>query len=206
MKIPAHVKDILQRFAAKYPIPQIDPGEEAPVFEDRVRQWNIKRIEHVVFETNNNEGWGAKRADSGRPIGKDSIAQRSLTSSALICWDTLLGTGTGHPTAILDPDSIDIADQVFVEVPGVDWIGETPEDPPDDDDPPVSDDLVLAALETISAKIQPCRFEPPPPLDLTAVVALLHDVNTKLDRVLQQQDAAYVGAVGFRLRLTPERP
>ena len=122
MKIPNHVKASMDRFAKRFPVPQIMGGESGEQFEERVRQWNIRRIEQIVFDTESGEGWCAKRADPGRPIGKDSIANRQLGMTPLICWDTLMGTGTGHPTPIPDPDSIDITGQMPVPLTGRNWV------------------------------------------------------------------------------------
>lgn len=124
MKLPDAVKLIRDRYVAKFGTPHGTPD----TIDEIARQWSIGFAEQVIFDTKDPR-WGVKRADSGRPIGKDTIAFNP--PPGLVCWDLFIGTGTGNPQIVLDPDSQDIHDQVFVEVPAIDHIGGTnPPTPP----------------------------------------------------------------------------
>lgn len=116
MKLTAVVKDIRTRYIAKFGLPRGTPE----TIDDIARTWCIQFAEQVRFETKDAR-YGMKRADPGRPIGKDSLAYNA--DSGLICWDLFTGTGTGTPQLNTDPDSLDIPDQVFVPVPAVDHLG-----------------------------------------------------------------------------------
>lgn len=61
------------------------------------------------------------------------------------------------------------------------------------------------APSQVQCQAQACRFEAVPEPPWQDIAALLREINGKLDRVLNQQERAYVGAVGYRLRLTPEK-
>lgn len=126
MKLPDRVKAIRTRYAAKFGLPHGTPE----TIDDIARQWSIGFAEQVRFETMDAK-WGMKRADPGRPIGKDSIAFND--PAGLICWDLFTGTGTGSPGLNDDPDSLAIGPgtpdgghdgQVFVPVQAVDHIGQ----------------------------------------------------------------------------------
>ncbi len=116
MKLPPNVKASRDRYVAKFPVPQGIPSD---AFEEQARQWSIKLSQQVHFDTSDAR-WGMKKADPGRPISKDTITQQG---SPLLCWDLLNGTGTGSPTLVQDPDSLDITGQVFVPEPAVDHVG-----------------------------------------------------------------------------------
>jgi hypothetical protein len=137
MKLPDDVKAIRTRYVAKYPVPQGTPE----TIDDLVRAWTVRFCEQVHFDTKDAR-YGAKRADPGRPIGKDTLARND--ASGLIGWDLLLGTGTGHPTLYPDPDSLALgpgtpdggaSGQVFVPVAPVDHLAGSPV-PPDPTPPP----------------------------------------------------------------------
>lgn len=116
MKLPDPVRDIRLRYVAKFPVPQSTPG----AIDELARQWSIHFAEQVLFETQDAR-YGVKRADPGRPICKDCLARND--AGGLITWDLLEATGTGSPTLINDPDSLDIPDQVFVPVLPVNHLG-----------------------------------------------------------------------------------
>jgi hypothetical protein len=136
MKLPPTVKDTRRRYVETFPVPQ---GEPSPAFEDRVRRWTVAFIEQVAFELPG-EGWGPKRGDQGRPLSKDSIANNQVVPGRLLGWDLLLGTGTGRPTLIADPNSRDITGQYFETRPAFfqpqDHLGGSP--PPPDPPPPAA--------------------------------------------------------------------
>lgn len=111
MKIEKDVKAIRARWLQMFPLPQLYVGETLEAFEERMRRWSIGFAEQVAFEIPG-QGYGVKRGDSGRPIGKDTLA-RNLPVTGLICWDLATGAGTGYPTLNEDPDSQDIKGQFF---------------------------------------------------------------------------------------------
>jgi hypothetical protein len=115
MRLEKDVKAIRTRWLAMFPLPQIFQGEAPESFEERMRRWSIGFAEQVAFEIPG-QGYGVKRADPGRPIGKDTLA-RNLPVTGLVCWDLATGAGTGHPTLNEDPDSQDIKGQFFVTSP-----------------------------------------------------------------------------------------
>ena len=83
-------------FAAK--CKKNEEGEVVPpTGEDNVRQLIIKADEQVAFE-HTRQGYGTKRADHGRPVSKDSLAQ--LTPEGLFIWDLVSGAGGNEPTFV----------------------------------------------------------------------------------------------------------
>lgn len=109
MPLPQAVKNIRARYLAKFPLPQGDPSPEQ---EEICRQWSIRFAEQVAFELPG-QGWGVKRADPGRPIGKDSIARQLAAEGVLLCWDLMTGAGTGRPALNDSPSSEEITGQFF---------------------------------------------------------------------------------------------
>jgi hypothetical protein len=127
MKLDPRVRALLIQFAAKFPVPQTPGGGEA--HEERARQWSIRFCEQVAFSLPD-EDYGTKRADSGRPISKDTISQQR--DGEMVTWDLLVGTGTGEPSLNLDPHGEVTTGQVFVPVDAVNHLGGTvPEQPPE---------------------------------------------------------------------------
>jgi hypothetical protein len=143
MKLPAEAKTILAAFVAAFPIPDGDRGE---AFEETIRQWTMRFVQTVLARTAD-ASWGSKRADAGRPIGKDSIARQ--VDGHLWGWDLLLGAGTGRPTLHPDPDGEDITGQVFEPVEARDWLA-SPEPQPEPEPQP---DGLLARLEAIERQL-----------------------------------------------------
>lgn len=127
MQLPPDVLLTRSKYLAVYPLWTMPQGPEA---EDRARAWTIGLAEQLAF-SHPGQGYGCKRADPGRPISKDSIAQPQA-DGRLFAWDQLSGAGTGSPTLVQHPDSMDITGQVFVAVPAVDHLtngGSTPVPP-----------------------------------------------------------------------------
>lgn len=147
--LPPVVRATRDRYVARFPVPQIAPGESQEVFEDRCRAWVRALAEQVYFDTGN-PFWGVKNAGGGRPQSKDAIA---FNGPRLISWDQLLGVGTGRPTLIAEPAGEDITGQVFVPVSPVNHLGTAR--PPKDDTPPppvVNLAAVLARLDLMEAR------------------------------------------------------
>jgi len=121
MLLPDRVKDIVRTLYYRHPAPRND--------DDKRRALPLMIAQQVRFELG--PTWGTKRADPGRPLAKDSIAQHQ-PDGKLVGWDLFNGsTGLPHP----NPGSIDISDQVFVDVsPGLDHLGGA--SPPDVTRPP----------------------------------------------------------------------
>lgn len=168
MQLPASVKAIRAAYVSRFPVPQGAAGE---AFEEVARQWSIRFAEQVAHDIPN-QGWGMKRADAGRPISKDTIAQQHI-SGRLVIWDLLLGTGTGTPTLVDEPHGEDVTGQVFVAVTPRNHLGTTPAPvPPQPPAPspqppaPAPDDLVLvqirALLREIAADVAELKARPFP--------------------------------------------
>ncbi len=131
MKLPAAILATRDRYVAAFPIWNV-PESQA---DDTARTWTLGLIAQIVWE-HPNQGYGSKRADPGRPISKDSVAQH--VGGVLWNWDMLTGTGTGHPTLVPNPDGADITGQIFEHVDGRDVIGHAPAPTPPQPTPPAS--------------------------------------------------------------------
>lgn len=139
MKLPAAVLATRDRYVAKFPLWIMPAGTPAEVLaaEERARQWDAGLASQVAWE-HPGQGYGLKRADAGRPVTKDGLAQ---LSDRLWVFDMLSGAGTGRPTLVPNPDAQDITGQVFVPVVGRDVIGNgmpTPGPTPTPTPPPSS--------------------------------------------------------------------
>ena len=196
MQLPVGVHNIVAEFVAKYQLWSMPSGPEA---EERARQWSTWLAEQLAFEFPH-DGWGKKRADPGRPVSKDAIARQ--VGPQLLAWDMLTGAGTGAPALVPNPDSQDITGQVFVPVTPTNHLGSrVPPSPPIDG--PVPSPIPTPPM---LCRAQECRFQTAPTLtvDLSFVLELLQEHSAKLDVILAKQGRAYSGAVGRRVRLTPE--
>lgn len=146
MQLPDDVKAIRARYVTAFPVPTGAPG---PEHEERVRQWTIRFAEQVAFELPG-QGYGVKRADGGRPIGKDSLARK--VGDRIDGWDLLIGAGDGTPEIADNPKYHDISDQVFVPVTPTNHLG-SPEPEPEPEPQPVDLSAVLAQLQAMSARL-----------------------------------------------------
>ena len=131
MKLPSAVLATRDRYVAAFPLWSV-PESQA---DDTARKWTLGLIAQINFE-HPNQGYGSKRADAGRPLSKDSLAQQ--VGATLNNWDLLSGTGTGHPTLVQNPDSEDITGQIWEFVAGRDVIGNAPAPPNPSPQPPAS--------------------------------------------------------------------
>jgi len=86
--------------------------------DDDARRSLQKMIVETVVNRHPGEGWGWKRADAGRPLSKDTIANNRLEPGHIVGWDCFDGT-TRMP---VQRESFPLDDQVFVEVVGVDHL------------------------------------------------------------------------------------
>lgn len=165
MQLPAEVKAIRASYVAKFPVPQGEPGE---AFEESARQWSIRFAEQVAFE----QGplWGMKRADPNRPISKDTLSLYG-NDGAIIIWDLLMGTGTGKPRLVDDPQGHEITGQVFVPVTPTNHLGTAP----------------------VPEKPKPEL----PPADLGPVVSQLSAILSKIDMLQEQGEAVQASVSGY---------
>lgn len=194
MKLPAVVKNIRDRFVTAYPLPFGMPG---PEFEERVRQWSIRLAEQVRFETND-PAWGVKRADPGRPIGKDTIAR--FEEGRLLIWDLCLGAGTGAPRLNADPDSEDVTGQVFIGVAPVNHLKvEPPRSAPAPQEAPAPQNA--QALAAVMAKLEAIEGLARQHLDgQTALEAAYQATTENLAALSRQLEAMRAEVVGFAER------
>ena len=88
--------------------------------DDDQRRSLQKMIVETVVKRCPGEGWGWKRADPGRPLSKDAIANNLLQPGHILAWDCCDGS-TRLP---VQRDSMLIDDQVFVDVVGFDHLND----------------------------------------------------------------------------------
>lgn len=151
MRLPAQVIDTRNKMFAKFPLSLgMLPGDAK---DNLFRDWCIQLAKQLNFSFPD-QGWGVKKADSGRPISKDTIAK--LESGRILIWDLFSGVGTSSTTTVNDPDSQDVTGQVFVSVGAQDFLGITPPTPGNPDPPATSGvDLtpILVAIEASKSEI-----------------------------------------------------
>lgn len=180
MKLPQAVKEIRTRWVLRFPLPQ---GEPSAAHEELCRRWSIGFAEQVAFELPG-QGWGVKRGDQGRPIGKDSIAL-NYTTARLLSWDLMTGAGTGRPTLNADPESEDIG-----PTPG--RAGQFFETRPEYFRPTNH----LGA--TVPGTEPPTPLLPPASIDLAPVLAALARLEVRAATLEQTIAAGYTGTVHIR--------
>jgi hypothetical protein len=88
--------------------------------DDDARRSLQKMIVETVVKRHPGEGWGWKRADPGRPMSKDAIANNVITPGHIVAWDCF----DGATRAPVQRDSMLIDGQVFVEVSGFDHLND----------------------------------------------------------------------------------
>jgi hypothetical protein len=140
---------------------QFEPGLPLDNWTDENRRtWVMQVIEQVVFQFPDG-GWGAKRADPGRPLSKDAIALRR--DGHLWAFDLVNGS-TRRVNDNVTGEQID--GQVFVPVTGKNHLGLTAPDPtsparpengapvvPSTPDPVTHDPATLEALRGVQAAL-----------------------------------------------------
>lgn len=185
MKIPADVKAIRARVIAAFGVPSGEPGD---AYEERLRQWSIKFAEQVAFELPG-QGYGVKRGDPNRPIGKDTLARQ--VDGRLIIWDLFTGSGTGRPSLNDDPDSEDITGQFFETRPEyflpTNHLGVAPPAP---------------APPPTPAPVPPAPV-PPTPVGLSPVLARLDALGEGQQAIERELAAQRVGLEELLTRPTP---
>ena len=147
---PAVIATLDRFFAAKCP-PDSNGNPKPPLGEDNVRQLVIDADEQVAFE-HKNQGWGTKRADPGRPVSKDAIAQK--VGNSLFFWDLVSGAGSANPSFVYkNAKSEDITGQIYIG-PG----------------DPLDDGAVFTPQNHLNNIPVPNPPDPEPPTDCTPVV------------------------------------
>jgi hypothetical protein len=160
------VKQIRDRFVQAFPVPQKQSGESSIVWEERARQWTLKLIRQVAFSTGDAR-WGSKRAGPGRPLSKDAMA---FNGPPLVCYDMLVGTGTGTPKLATNPSPIAIPGQIFEPVLPANALA-----PPVPPAPPVPEPPITPAPEppvVVAPPSAPAPQAPQLPKWLRILVAL----------------------------------
>jgi len=110
MRLPDHIFSLVKALHAK--------NLALALGDEDARRALQKKIVETAVARHPSEGWGWKKAGEGRPPSKDAIANNKLMPSHLICWDCFSGT-TREP---VQSESLQIDDQVFIEVTGVDHL------------------------------------------------------------------------------------
>jgi len=133
-------QSLLETFASIFPVPASNPP--AGSNNDACRDWTRRAAEQFAF-TFPGEGWGHKRADSGRPPSTDVIATRS----PFLGYDLILNQGAidGSQRLNDNPSPLNLAGQTFIDVTPTNHIGGvvTPPPPP----PPTDLEARVAKLE-----------------------------------------------------------
>lgn len=115
---------IRDRMLVKFPLPlTMEPtGAKDGIF----REWCIKLAQQLKFNFPT-AGYGVKRADSTRPISKDTIAQKN--DSFFVVYDLFSGVGTDNTEVVDVPSSEDVTGQVFEEVDAHNYLDSVVEPP-----------------------------------------------------------------------------
>jgi hypothetical protein len=191
MKLSSDLQTLRARFYATFPIPTIQDGEAQDVYEQRVREYSTRFGQQAAFALPG-QGYGLKRGDRTRPIGKDSLAQQM--GATIRSWDLFTGTGTGRPNPSPDPDSEDVSDQYFQVVLPVDYLEGSPVVQPEK--PPV-----LVPPASVDWGPQFTRLEQLVDENDAANERRYVDVcarTEELKAILRQIPRAYVGDVSIR--------
>lgn len=170
MRLPDPVLQTVLAYVAQFPVPQ---GVAGPDIEEACRQWSLGCAQQCAF-SHPNQGWGTKRADLGRPISKDTIANNQIEAGKLLIWDLVTGAGTGQGRFVGDvADSQDATGQTYVPVDPVNHLPvvEPPTPPLPPPDPP--------------APPKPPPTPPLPPVDASFLQAIALAL-TRLADVLER--------------------
>jgi len=172
MKWPSRVQEIVSEIARRNSSLLI-PDEESR------RKLTLMFAQQCRFELGSN--WGTKRADSGRPLSKDTICTRN----PFIGWDTQIG---GSVITVAEfPDSVDLTGQVFVEVEPINHL-EFEEEKPKEEKPDIPDKLDW--IEVLLRKIVELeKFQ----------IDLMEEIKDRQDRVVSGS-----GPFGVKIVLRPE--
>jgi len=100
--------------------------------------------------------WGVKRAGSGRPQSKDTIARNA--SAGLECWDLFIVGATANPTPnFAHADYHFIPEQIFMPVEAQNHLVARPTPPPLDEEFVAALDRILEGLAGIKEGAEQLR-------------------------------------------------
>jgi hypothetical protein len=108
MFLSERVEAIRLALLSLYPLPFTEsPGATK---EEAFRHWCVRFAQQLAY-SEPAQGWGVKRADSSRPISKDTICRQ--LGGRLYIWDLFTGVGSAHTVAVERPESQDVTGQYF---------------------------------------------------------------------------------------------
>ena len=137
-------RDLLIRFAAKYPVPTT--GEEA------AREWIKKVAETFNYHFPVFGSWGVKSSSPTNPQTADCLTLKSTV--ALTGFDTLRSAGDPDCQLISSPGPIDLNGQYFIPVVAKDWLGYVPDPIPTPTPTPTPIPVPEVTLVEVNAKCQ----------------------------------------------------
>jgi hypothetical protein len=189
MRLTPDQQALVERFAARFPLPAYDPATPPEQLEQRCREWTGRLAQQVRFVYG--PLWGHKRADPGRPLSADTIAYQN--GPTFLGWDLIISVGTPEQRLNVQAESIDLTGQVFVAVEPIDYLGTTP--PPEPPTPDPACRFVATDLTSVRNAIAA----------LTARVGALEGAVQAIPKPTPVTFPRYSGRVlGFRVTLTPE--
>jgi len=113
MYLTPGAKDLITKFAAKYPFPITNDEDSA--------NWTHRLCEQLAFSYPATP-WGHKKASDTRPHSADVIA----LSNPFVGWDIITNAGTPAARLNLNDSEIDLSGQVFEPVNPVNHLADAP--------------------------------------------------------------------------------
>jgi len=138
MTLPDDVRQVIARYAAKYPVPTAS--------EEASQTWTHNLCRQLVFSFPG-DGWCHKSAGGGRPHSKDCIAVQN--AGRFYGWDIIINAASPAATLDLNADSQDLTGQVPEPVMPQNYLDDGPEPPP----PLLDIEARVAALEAAARHI-----------------------------------------------------
>lgn len=114
--------------------------------DESAREYSIRFAQQLRFSLGPN--WGTKRADSGRPISKDTVTFRN--GDTLTSYDLMLGVGTGNPKFNDNPPAINTTGQTFVEVQPINHLAVVVPNPEPQPDPNPGTGIVFVKITNVN--------------------------------------------------------
>ncbi len=116
MKLSTAAKEVIVRFAAKFPLQTTEDGS---------RDWTHKLAQQLKFSLPA-DGWGHKAASDSRPHSADCVA----IAQPFVGWDVISGGGAPGAALSLENDSIDLSGQAFEAIEAIDHLASPVTPPP----------------------------------------------------------------------------